>query len=166
MTCNGRTTRSRPKAPPGITFTRDPAGADGVQDSAQLGGHHPAFPGALHEVGREYRRLDRINPWGLTRSDDNHISTPTCYEGDHSDPHYSRRHERDPMDSPRAIRYEQNRGGDLRGWLHEDAQRGCTRGVHLLVGSCPTPTSGPGDRGPVALDRVDAPSCPGRGAPT
>ncbi|KAE8819679.1 hypothetical protein D1007_02339 [Hordeum vulgare] len=137
-----------------------------VQDSAPLEGRHPAFPGALHRVGKEYRRLDYINPRGLTRSDDNHIGTRTSHGGDHADRHYSRRHERDPMDSPSANKYEQWHEGDPRGWLREDAQHGCTRGANLLVGSCPRETSGSGDRGPLALDRVDAPSCPGRVAPT
>ncbi|KAE8792088.1 hypothetical protein D1007_33412 [Hordeum vulgare] len=137
----------------------------GVQDSALLGGRQPAFPSTLNEAGREHWRLDYTKPRGLTWSDDNHIGIPAGHGGDHTDRHYSRRHERDPMDNTRANRYEQRHGGDPRGWLREEARRGCTRGAHLLVGNCPRQTFGSGDRGPLALDRVDAPSSPGRWAP-
>ncbi|KAE8791658.1 hypothetical protein D1007_33861 [Hordeum vulgare] len=157
--------RARSKPPPGLPLLEIWGEKMGVRDSSSLGRRHPAFPDVLHGVGREHRRPDYINPCGHTRSNDNHISARTGYKGDNTDRHYSKRHARDLTDNPRANRYEQQHGDSPWGWLHEDAQRGCSRGAHLLVGSCPRQTSGSGDRGPLALDRVDAPSCPGRGAP-
>ncbi|KAE8783804.1 hypothetical protein D1007_42682 [Hordeum vulgare] len=137
----------------------------GVQDPTPLGGRHPSFPGTLPGAGREYQRPDYINPRGLMWADDKHTGTPTSCGGDPAGHHYNRRHERDPTDRPRTNKYEQRCGGDPKGWLHEGAQPGYARGAHVLVGSSLRQASSSGDRGPLALDKVDAPSCLGRGAP-
>ncbi|KAE8766540.1 hypothetical protein D1007_62216 [Hordeum vulgare] len=123
-----------------------------------MGGRHPGSPAHFTEWGGKYRRLDYINPHGLTWSVHNHIGTPMSHGGDHANNQYSRRHERDPTGIPNANRYEQLHEGDPRGWLSEDAQHGCTRGAHLLVGSFPRTRLGVGS-GDLS------PSCLCRGAP-
>ncbi|KAE8789988.1 hypothetical protein D1007_35749 [Hordeum vulgare] len=115
----------------------------GVPDSALWEGV-TSIPRRTSRSGEGVPESRLHHPRGLTRSDDNHIGTPMSHEGDHADPHYSKRHDHDPTDSPSANRYEQRHRGDLREWLREDAQHGCTRGAPLLVGSCPRQTSGSG----------------------
>ncbi|KAE8785625.1 hypothetical protein D1007_40699 [Hordeum vulgare] len=137
----------------------------GVQDPAPLGRPHPAFPRTLSGAGRDYQRPDYINPRGLTRAGENHTGTPTRRRAAPAGHHNNMRHKRDPTDRPRTTRYEQHYRADPRGWLRGGAQREYARGAHLLVGSCLRQASGSRDRGPLALDRVDAPSCPGRGGP-
>ncbi|KAE8816583.1 hypothetical protein D1007_05921 [Hordeum vulgare] len=132
---------------------------------AALGDRCPAFPGALQGTRREYRRPDYINSWRRTLFDDDRVGTRPDFGGSSTGYHSSRRHTHDLTSSPRVDRYEQHRGGRPREWFRGDAQRGCPREAHLLAGSCFRQTSGSGDRGPLAWERVvDAPLHPGREA--